>query len=127
MSPEVAHRQYIEAQIINLIVIEAISKGYSVSVHDGEETTVEKSTDFDTITKATMTTDEDTLIIHDKSGERIGMVYLVYGNDGWDVIADYTLNDQINDILIPAEQFANNAENEAALDDFNYVGSRHHY
>ena len=45
---------------------------------------------------AVMLADEDTLLVHrprpDQGDyERLGWVKLVYGNDGWDVICDYTV------------------------------------
>lgn len=83
-------RQEIERKIIAQIVDSAFANGYSISVNDGEETVLKKSTNKTQIMNAIMSTDEDVLYIHDKAGARLGSVYLIYGNDGHDVIADYT-------------------------------------
>lgn len=84
-------RARIEAQIARRVAESAIAKGYTVSVNDGEETTVSRSTDISVILDAMWTTDEDFLYINLPNGKRLGMVYFVYGNDGPDVIADYSM------------------------------------
>jgi len=94
LSPAVVRRQRIEQNIIRAAVKSALAKGYSVSVNDGEEVTLAKSTSEARIMAAIMTTDEDVLLIHDqlKDAVCIGWIKLIYGNDGWDVINDYTTN-----------------------------------
>ena len=102
----VAMRQEIERKIVQAIADEAIRTGHTVSVNDGEVWTVSKSTDPAEIMGAVMTTDEDKLRIYDARGERIGDVWLVYGNDGWDVIADYHDNPEMETVLKPAFKIA---------------------
>lgn len=86
-------RQNIEWRIARRIVRDALAAGYTISVNDGEETTLECSSSERAIMAALMTTDEDRLLIH-RAGEaeRFGWVHLVYGNDGYDVVNDYTTN-----------------------------------
>ena len=52
--------------------------------------TVTRSTNSREILDAMMTTDEDFLLLH--KGEGSGWVRFVYGNSGWDVICDYTMD-----------------------------------
>jgi hypothetical protein len=85
-------RQTIERRIIETIAKDMIAAGNSVSVHDGEEVTVSKSIDVNAVVNATMTVDEEHLIVHDNTGTRIGSIFLVYGNDGWDVVNDYSVS-----------------------------------
>lgn len=144
MTPSIAHRQKIERTIVETIVHEAIRKGYSISGFDQEEDIFLRETDPAEIMKLVMTTDEDTLTFHRPDGTYAGFVFLVYGNDGYDAIADHTATDEIADILHRAVIYANTAEDQAfderiakreaeakpsddPMDDFNYVGSRHHY
>ena len=47
--------------------------------------------------------DEDYLLVH-KDGRQIGWVYFVYGNDGWDVVSDYTVN--LEDLMKGANELA---------------------
>lgn len=144
MTPSIAHRQKIERTIVELIVREAISKGYSISGFDGEDDIFQRLTDPDEIMKNVMHVDEETLNFHRPNGTYAGFVFLVYGNDGYDAINDHTATDEMADILHRAVVYANTAEDQAfderiakreaeakpsddPMDDFNYVGSRHHY
>jgi hypothetical protein len=77
-----------ERTITRRIVKAALAKGYTVSVYDGEEFALRRSSSERAIMKAIYSTDEDTLVMH--GGERrIGQIYLVWGN-GEDVVTDYT-------------------------------------
>lgn len=89
----VAMRIEVEKKIISALVKQSIEAGYLITVHNGEEDTIEHSISHDDIMKSIMTTDEEWLYMY-KPGEKnyFGWVYLVYGNDGWDVISDYTTN-----------------------------------
>jgi hypothetical protein len=81
----------IEKRIAREVIKGLLSAGFTVSVNDGEETTVKQSTDADTIFTAMMTTDEDYLLAH-RPGEtkKSAWVRFIYGNSGWDVINDYS-------------------------------------
>lgn len=49
-----------------------------------------KSNDPEHIANALYSTDEDQLLFY-KGDEYMGWVRLIYGNDGWDVINDYSV------------------------------------
>jgi hypothetical protein len=89
------HKNEAERQIIVLLVEDCLAAGYALGVNDGEETTLEDSTDEEKIFAAMSTTDEDFLILNkrDEAGEILdkGWIRLVYGNDGY-VISNYTVN-----------------------------------
>lgn len=90
-----AYPDYIDAhekRIITKILRKALKVGYSVSVFDGEETALTKSTDFETITKEIAATDGTWLSFHLSGGDKNGTIMLVHGN-GEDVVADYTDNE----------------------------------
>jgi hypothetical protein len=64
--------RYHEQAIIKKIVRDALKAGYSVSINDGEEETLTKSTDSKAIHEALGTTDEDYIILNGGvSGERL--------------------------------------------------------
>lgn len=90
ISKEVAARQAIERRIALAVVEAALHAGYLISVDNGEDETL-RSAHKSAILNAMFLTDEDRLYIWNGT-ERLGWVYLVYGNDGWDVINDYTTN-----------------------------------
>lgn len=102
-------RQLIERIIASRIIRAMLDTGFAIDVEDGEETTLERSTDHDSIIEHLFTTDMD--YIHAvKDGRRRGWVQLVYGNDGFDVICDYTVN--LEDMLAPVNAFADQIERD---------------
>lgn len=95
-SPEVARRQNVELAILRATVNALLKNGFTLSVFDGEEDLLikgesEGSKDKKAIFDALFNTDEDYLNAW-KDGRIFGWVRFVYGNDGWDVISDYTTN-----------------------------------
>jgi hypothetical protein len=83
--------QDIEQTITKRIIAKALAAGYVVSVNDGEEWVINKSSDEPAIVAALFSTDMDVLRFHRPSGERIGSVCLIYGN-GEDAVSDHTDN-----------------------------------
>ena len=102
-------RQQIERQIIERIVKDALDAGFQITVDDGgEEPSGRRSTDQAAIMAAVMLTDED-FLYYSKPGEPLqGWVRLIYGNDGWDVVNDYTTN--LEPLLAGATAEADNLE-----------------
>jgi hypothetical protein len=86
-------RQEVERKIVVQVIKDLHNAGYNITVNDGEEEVLEKSLDQTDVLDAMFSTDEDYLIAVDATtGIRIGYVRLIYGNDGPDVINDYTTN-----------------------------------
>jgi hypothetical protein len=99
-------RQRIEQTIALTAAQALLDAGYTLGVNDGEEVTIHHSKDLDAIQAALFTTDEDYLYVYRHSAGHIYSdlrgekhedtrpdfwVRLVYGNDGWDVISDYSI------------------------------------
>lgn len=104
-------RQKIEKQIAASAIADLIEAGYEVTVNDGEEDTVERSTEPGKIAEAMMTTDEDYLIVYLPGvPARAGWVRFIYGNDGPDVINDYTLS--LEKVLAKTFELAEQLEDE---------------
>ena len=89
-----------ERAIAERLVTDAIAQGYQVSVNDGEAWVVKRSTDSKAIMAALFSTDEDYISIR-KEGEdgSVGTFMLVYGNDGWDVIADWSYSAETEAVM----------------------------
>jgi len=113
----VAARQRVERSIARRVILDALRAGYTLSVFDGEEVTLKHSSKAKDILAAMMTTDIDHLLFHKAdtgpvepqgfgriSGVDSGWVMFVYGNDGWDVVSDYTTN--LEDVLKGANNLA---------------------
>jgi hypothetical protein len=94
-----------EMKVIERLVEELLIAGYRLSVNDGEEITLAKSTDKAAILKAMRTTDEDYLLVHFADNRRIGTIYLVYGNMPWEVVNDYSDSVSVNGLLDKFEKF----------------------
>lgn len=85
-------RQEVERKIAAALVKSARAAGYTISVDNGEDETYKMSS-AKAVLAAMFTTDEDRLFMwNPANGKCVGWVYFVYGNDGWDVISDYTTN-----------------------------------
>lgn len=94
-SPAVRNRQRTEQCIVLTAAQALLDAGYSLGVYDGEEIVVHHSTDIHKIHEALFNTDEDYLFVYIKGDNEKDTrpqywVKCVYGNDGWDVISDYT-------------------------------------
>lgn len=84
-------RQIVERRIASALIRDGLLAGYTISVHDGGEFVLKDSTSRKDILKAMFSTDEDTLYFKTEGGKHHGWVLFIYGNDGWDVISDYSV------------------------------------
>lgn len=89
-------------------ILAAHDGAYCISVYDGEEYPVKRSRDLDKIMADIGQCDEESLIVRhaDDSGSKVGSIYLVYGNGGWDVIADHTDSPLMRELLTDANRLA---------------------
>jgi hypothetical protein len=83
----VRNRQRIERAVCSALIKAGLHAGYKITVDNGEEEVLKESTNKSEILKEMFSVDEERLWFH-KDGKKLG-VFLVYGNYGWDVIADY--------------------------------------
>ena len=105
--------QRMERAIIKTIIEDALEMGYTVSHNDGESMTTSARVDDVTtkedavskLLKEIQACDEEYLYFH-KNGRAIGFVLLVYGNDGYDVVADHTDSHEMDQILAGANELA---------------------
>jgi len=91
---DTCHRIRIEMTIVRKTAGALIDAGYFVSVNDGDETTVMDSRMVSEIMAAVFTTDEDYFYARreatGKDRDYDSFVRFIYGNDGPDVINDYS-------------------------------------
>ncbi|MDX0762392.1 hypothetical protein U8C32_08695 [Sinorhizobium medicae] len=85
------HMDRTEQRIVGKLIRKALALGYLVSVYDGEEWALVKADDYKAITAEVAATDETTLRFRLASGEKVGSVWLVHGNED-DVISDCSDN-----------------------------------
>jgi hypothetical protein len=116
-NPKVRFRQMVERLIATAVVDEALKAGYVIGIDNGGDDVEFISGDREKILKEMMQTDDERLYVYPKptGGKRvnpdhpIGYVYFVYGNDGWDVINDYTTN--LEKMLEPVSLISDRIQN----------------
>ena len=112
-----------ETAIIRTLVEDALDRGYVVRHNDGEDWTALASltehTTKEKETKAIMdeirATDEESLHFWGPNG-KIGSVLLVYGNDGYDVIADHTATDEMDELVSGATELSEHFQDRIELE-----------
>lgn len=82
-----------EQAICKAIVKYALANDMMVSIYDGEEWCLKFSNSQADIMNALFSTDGDTIMLRTATGEQVGKFFLVYGNDGYDVVSDYTITE----------------------------------
>ena len=89
-----------DKQAAEALVAEILKRGYSVSVHDGDEGwAIAKSTDAAAILAEMGEMDSDYLRVRDASGKLVGAFSLIYGNDSGETIADHSDNSECESIF----------------------------
>lgn len=109
----VCQRLAIERDIVVMLVDAALARGYHLRVHDGESD-YKRSNDRAVILEQLGEVDDEMItVLRPKSAEEagkpfqlVGRIQLVYGNDGYDVISDYTANPDTEALLVPVNAYA---------------------
>lgn len=119
LSPEIAARQAVERAIVEKVIDEALRLGYTIRICDMDIRSTDKALLMDNI----MAMDEDVLKFlrpctpddEVQTGfKSVGWAHFVYGNDGWDTLADHTDNELVRTIIAPAEAYADQLAGGAA-------------
>lgn len=114
-----------ERDICFAIIRAALDAGYSISIYDGEDLELSKSRSFVECARALFTTDENYIefrapCVNDNTIlEYVGSVSLIYGNDGFDVVSDYSAPQYhwqaMKDFMRPIAELADKLESEQCL------------
>jgi hypothetical protein len=91
MNWKIQERIRIEKEIARQVLEAGKKAGYTFAINNGGDEDEEAAT-VDEAMKLMFETDDETLFFMTPDGSPVGWVYFVYGNDGWDVINDYTSN-----------------------------------
>lgn len=87
---ETEKRLRMEKRIVKSLVTELSAQNLLMSVDNGDGDEFDKTGDVKHVLFSLMACDEEELRVYNSKGNLMGLVYLVYGNDGYDVISDYT-------------------------------------
>ncbi len=99
----------LERMLTEFTISEFLKAGYALGVNDGDEVTIANSTDAEAIQATMHSVDEEHLEVY-QNGKRIGWVFFVYGNSGYDAINDHTTN--LRDTMKAVDEYANHLEAE---------------
>lgn len=97
-------RARVELKIVSKLIAVAKERGYILKVRDYEEV---GDTDYDVKT-ALFNLDEATVEVYDAAGSRLGTIFLVFGNDGYDLLADYNIT--LEEFLKPVSDLCDRFE-----------------
>ena len=115
----------IEQAIIKTLIQDALDFGYTIFYYNGEVgeppvvVSLQHSASREEATKTIMAevgvSDEEKVVIYNHKNKRVGSVFFVFGNDGYDVICDHTSSKEMDDLLTGATELANRfAEKDGA-------------
>jgi hypothetical protein len=92
-----------ERPIISALLKAILAGGNTISIYDGEDRPIERSSSINAIRPELGACGEDWIEVHDAAGTELGYFYMIYNNgsedDGMVVIADYSSTDFCNDIM----------------------------
>lgn len=108
---ELGKRIRTEGKIARFAASALLGAGYSVGVNDGVETVVERSRSINDVLQAMFSTDEDYLFAYTDEGRIAGTIYFVYGNDGPDVINDYS--ESLEPVMVGVNAYADGLGDQA--------------
>jgi hypothetical protein len=98
------NRKRVEREIVTAVLQSAVARGCTFKIDNGgDDDEIIPTEGVEKTLEEMFATDQETLYIV-KDGKEIGSVLFVYGNDGWDVIADYTTN--LEDMLHDANNIS---------------------
>lgn len=88
-----------ERFVVRQIVNRALDKGFLLTVFDGEEFPVLHSDDAEEVMAELGHCDEEWLYVENAARQKIGTIFLVYGNDPDEVVCDCTDKPEILEIV----------------------------
>lgn len=100
---QTCRRIQLEQRIVRRTVKALLAAGYALQTNNGDDLTPETPTDSLTAILGEMMQTDDEYLMAYKDG-RTSWVRFVYGNDGYDVICDYTVS--LEDVLKPVNDYA---------------------
>jgi hypothetical protein len=111
-----ARRIMAEKKISTAIITACLKRKFNISVSDGEDWPIKSSSNKAAILATLFSTDEDIIVIRTKDGTKAGWFQLIYGNDGHDVVSDYSVTNACeeiwNDVIKPlADKLEKSAAN----------------
>jgi hypothetical protein len=106
-------RQTAEKKIVGKLVDTFLERGYLLTVESDGYTDLKLSDNKKKIMDALFAVDEVHLFVGDKAtGKHIGWAFLVFGNDGYDVICDHSTAEPVYGIIESLKDFIDDIEDK---------------
>lgn len=90
-SPSVRGRALIELQVVDALIKAAKDASYRLEI-DASKLSLPRRVSDDTFKLALFDLDGDCIVVVDRTPQSLGWIRLVFGNNGWDLISDYSTN-----------------------------------
>lgn len=114
MTLTVERRQEIEREIAERLVDKVLSLNLLVSVYNGDDGPQIKNCSVkEAILNEMFATDQDELHILNQRYVGLGEIVLIYGNTGYDVVANYSANELTESIIESVQDLVQKYELEA--------------
>lgn len=97
LDPAIKARIVVERAVVRHAANALLAAGYRLRLHDGEDWATAMTSHISDVMREIGACDEESLYVWHpstepgKEGRPAGRLFLVYGNDGWDVIADHSV------------------------------------
>lgn len=103
-SASVRGRAFVELQVVDAIIKAAVDAGYHLEV-EGEEGEGVDTSDASALKVLLFNLDDAIVLVFNGKGRKaFGWIRLVFGNDGWDLVSDYSVN--LEEFLAPVQAVA---------------------
>jgi hypothetical protein len=103
-------RRELERRIVKQAVDDLLAAGFELFIdHDGDDDEMPVLNSDEATLDEIFACDEEHMYVREKGvAGNFGWIYFVYGNDGWDVISDYTVNleEHLKKVNALADQYA---------------------
>lgn len=95
----------IERAIVRHAAQALLAAGFTLNINNGGDYNVldRDTSDIGVFMANTMQTGEDVIRVY-KDGVKVGYIRVIYGNDGWDAMADYSTS--LEEVLYDTSEFA---------------------
>lgn len=104
--PPIPHGSTNEKLIAGKLIADILARDMLVSVWEGEDYAIRRSSDAKTIFENMASTDTDQIFVYCKGGSiHVGWILLVWGND-CNLISDWTVNGTIDSLVEGANLLA---------------------
>jgi len=102
-SPGVRARARVELRIVHSLIKETEKRNLTLTIADYTPADMEP---YGGDLKTALFDLDEAFVVVRKNGVYTGWIQLIFGNDGYDLISDYSINPTVEDLLKPVNELA---------------------